>query len=239
MNTLLGNLLTAGKVHESARTTWWGHLQWVAAMAIVGLAVPAVFVGVFQLPRNIYLVFYFGLMGAFLYGYVRWSALHLKKLFSEHWGWGLVGGALVSLFTVKTVLMQPASPTPQGLELGFDLAWLGLIYGSMDGLVLSVVPVYATWQALTVLGWTKRWPGRLATGVLAILASMLVIGLYHLGYPEFRGPQVLIVIVGVSAQSLAYLLTCSPLTPVICHIAMHIAAVLYGINSVSQLPPHY
>ena len=239
MNTLRSNLLTVGKVHESARTTWWGHLQWVAVMAIVGLAVPVVFVGVFQLPRNIYLVFYFGLMGAFLYGYVRWNALDLKKLFREHWGWGLVGGVLVSFFTVKTVLMQPASPTPQGLELGFDLAWLGLIYGSMDGLVLSVVPVYATWQALTMLGWTKRWPGRLATGVLAILASMLVIGLYHLGYPEFRGPQVLIVIVGVSAQSLAYLLTRSPLTPVICHIAMHIAAVLYGINSVSQLPPHY
>jgi len=98
-----------------------------------------------------------------------------------------VGGALVSLFTVKTVLMQPASPTPQGLELGFDLVWLGLIYGSMDGLVLSVMPVYATWQALTMLGWTKRWPGRLATGVLAILASMLVIGLYHLGYPSSGG----------------------------------------------------
>jgi len=37
------------------------------------------------MPRNIYLVFYFGLMGAYLYGYVRWSALDLKKLFSEHW----------------------------------------------------------------------------------------------------------------------------------------------------------
>jgi len=48
MNTLLGNLLTAGKVHESARTTWLGHLQWVAVMATLGLAVPAVFVGVFQ-----------------------------------------------------------------------------------------------------------------------------------------------------------------------------------------------
>jgi hypothetical protein len=47
------------------------------------------------------------------------------------------------------------------------------------------------------------------------------------------------VIIGVSVQSLAYLLTRSPLTPVIGHIAMHIAAVLYGINSVSQLPPHY
>ena len=66
-----------------------------------------------------------------------------------------------------------------------------------------------------------------------------MIALYHLGYPEFRGPQVLVIIVGVGAQCLGYLLSCSPLAPVISHIAMHVAAVLYGIASVSQLPPHY
>ncbi len=237
MNAATGRL-AAGQTRK-VRTTWLAHLQWVAGLAILGLAVPAVFVGIFQLPRSIYLVFYFGLMGAFLYGYARWASIDLSRLFAEHRGWGLVGGVLLSIFTVNTILIQPGSPMPQGLELGFDLAWLGVIYGAVDALVLSVLPVYATWQALTLLGWTERWPGRIGAGILAVIASMMVIALYHLGYPECRGPQVIIIIVGVSIQSLAYLLARSPWTPLIGHMAMHVAAVLYGLNTVSQLPPHY
>ena len=60
-----------------------------------------------------------------------------------------------------------------------------------------------------------------------------------MGYPEFRGPQVVMIMVGVGVMSLAYLITRSPLTPILAHIAMHVASVLHGIGSVSQLPPHY
>ena len=239
MKTLSTDLPAVRNIDAPARATGLGHLEWVAGLAILGFMVPAVFVGILQLPRSLYLVFYFGLLGAFLYGYVRWSALDVRKRVAEHWIWGLVVGVLLSVFTVNTVLIQPGSPAPGGLELGFDLVWLGLIYGIMDALVLSVMPVYATWQALTLRGWTRRWPVRIATGVVDVLASMLVIALYHLGYPECRGPQVLIIIVGVAMQSLAYLLARNPLTPLIGHAAMHIAAVLYGLNTVSQLPPHY
>jgi membrane protease YdiL (CAAX protease family) len=109
----------------------------------------------------------------------------------------------------------------------------------MDGLLLSVLPVYAAWRGCTLLGWTERWPGRIGAAVLALLVSMLVIGVYHLGYPEFRGPQVLMVMAGVGVQTLGYIITRSPIAPVISHVAMHVAAVLYGLHSVSQLPPHY
>jgi len=85
-------------------------------------------------------------------------------------------------------------------------------------------------------GWRA---GRIAAGVLALASSLLVIAVYHLGYPEFRGPQVILVVVGVGIQSLLTLLTGSPIVVVLGHIAMHITAVLYGLNSVSQLPPHY
>jgi hypothetical protein len=117
--------------------------------------------------------------------------------------------------------------------------WLGLIYGAVDALLLSVLPVYATWRAMSLLGWTQHWYGKVAVGALALVASMLVIESYHLGYPEFRGPQVLLVVVGVGVQSLGYLLSRSPLAPVVSHVAMHVAAVLYSIATVSQLPPHY
>jgi hypothetical protein len=68
---------------------------------------------------------------------------------------------------------------------------------------------------------------------------MLVIGLYHLGYPEFRSAYVLAIMAGVGFQSLFYLLTRSALAPLISHVAMHITAVLVGLQTFSQLPPHY
>jgi len=96
-----------------------------------------------------------------------------------------------------------------------------------------------TWKAFSALGWTNRWTGRFATGALALAASLVMIAVYHLGYPEFRGPQVLLVVAGVGIQSLITLLTGSPIPVVLGHTAMHVTAVLYGLDSVIQLPPHY
>jgi hypothetical protein len=40
-------------------------------------------------------------------------------------------------------------------------------------------------------------------------------------------------------MSLAYIVTGNPIAAVISHVAMHIAAVLHGVETVMQLPPHY
>ena len=45
--------------------------------------------------------------------------------------------------------------------------------------------------------------------------------------------------IGVGTMSLAYLVSGNPLAAVLSHMAMHIAAVLQGADSVIQLPPHY
>jgi hypothetical protein len=205
----------------------------------LGMAVAAVFAGVFRLPRHIYLVPYVVLVSAFLYGYVRWSGLDWRSLIRRRWGWGLIGAIVVGVFVVQSVLRQPSSPTPQGFELVFDLLWLGVVYGMLDGLLLSVLPVYATWEAMTREGWAGCRPGRIGAGTLALAASLVVTAVYHLGYPEFRGPQVMLPIFGVGMMSLTYIITQNPLSAVLSHIAMHVAAVLYGLQSVVQLPPHY
>ena len=207
--------------------------------AVLGAAIPAVFAGILRLPRALYLVPYVGLVGAFLYAYSRWSRTRWLKAVRRHWVWGLFLAIPVGFFAVRTVLWQPASPRPSGLALAWNLLWPGAIYGVIDALFLSVFPVTAAWQALRGLGWTERWPGRIAAGALCLLASLVVIGLYHLGYPEFRGPQVFLIVAGVGVQSLACLLTGSPLPAVAAHLAMHLAAVLHGMESVAQLPPHY
>ncbi len=222
-----------------AEGAWWGHLLWVLAGAVLAFGTAAVFAGLLHLPRPLYLIPYVVLVGAFLYGYVRWSKPSLGRCMLYHWGWGVVGGVLVGIFAVQSVVRQPSSSTPQGVQLLIDLLWLGVVYGTVDGLLLSVLPVFAVWNALAREGWTIHWPGRIGTGLLALLASMVVIAVYHLGYPEFRGRQVMFPVFGVGMMSLAYIVTGNPISALISHIAMHIAAVLYGLQTAMQLPPHY
>ncbi|RIK37388.1 MAG: hypothetical protein DCC55_24485 [Chloroflexi bacterium] len=239
MTTLRSGLPVAGASYRQAQTTWWGHLLWVVGAAVLGWAVAAFFAGVLALPRPLFLVPYVLLTSIFMFGYVRWSGIDPLAHFRHNWRWGLFGALVVGWFVVQSVLLQPRSPTPQGADLLFNVVWLGFIYGAIDGLLLSVLPIAATWQAFTVLGWTERWPGQIAAGLLALIASLVVTAAYHLGYPEFQGVAVLWPVYGVGVMSLAYLVTRSPLAPVLGHIAMHVAAVVYGIQSAMQLPPHY
>ena len=75
--------------------------------------------------------------------------------------------------------------------------------------------------------------------MIAILASLLVTTAYHLGYPEYRGKGMIGPVIGNSTMTLGYLFTANPLAAMLSHIAMHIAGVLQGPASVTQLPPHY
>jgi hypothetical protein len=218
---------------------WWHYLLWVFGGAVLGMLIAIVFAGIFKLERNIFLIPYVFLISVFLYSYVRWSGLDLKKMFSDYWGWGLLGGVVVGIFGVTSVLRQPSSPTSQGIDLLLNLLWPGLIYGAIDGLLLSVLPVFAVLKASSKLGWTNTWPKRIGSNMLALVFSLIVIAVYHLGYPEFQNRQVFLPMFGVGVMSLAYIVTRNPITPVLSHIAMHIAAVIHGLNSVVQLPPHY
>jgi hypothetical protein len=216
------------------------NLGWIIAAAILGFAITAVFAGVLHLPRNIFLIFYLLFTVPFLYAFVSWSKLSVTELIYHNWIWGVAGAVLMGAFVVRNVLSQPASPHSQGVSLAFDIVWLGIVYGALDALFLSVLPVLATWQAFSALGWTQSLPGKIFVGVVALAASLFVTVVYHLGYPEYRvsggvmGPSI-----GNGVMSLGYILTNNPIAAVFSHIAMHIAGVLQGAETVMQLPPHY
>lgn len=218
---------------------WYEYLGWILGAGLLGFGLSMAFAGVFRLPRNLFLIPYLGIAGLFVYAYIRWSGVSVGELVRHNWVWGVVGAALLALFTIRNVLSQPVSPRPGGLSLVFDLLWSGVAYGSMDALLLTIVPVLATWQAFTILNWTANWPGKILVGVIALLASVLVTAAYHLGYPEYRGSGLFGPVIGNSSMTLGYLLTNNPLAAIFSHIAMHIAAVLHGPASVMQLPPHY
>ena len=218
---------------------WWANLVWIAAAAALGFTVAAVFAGVLQLPRAVYLVPYVGLTLAFSYAYIRWSGIDVRRAAVHHWVWGVVAAVIAGAFVVNNVLSQPASPAPSGIQLVGALLWLGVIYGTVDALLLSILPMAATWQALSALGWTGHWPGRIAAGILALVASIAVTMAYHLGYPEYRNASLTGPVIGNTVMSLASLLSMSPIGAIFSHIAMHSAAVLHGMETTVQLPPHY
>jgi hypothetical protein len=205
----------------------------------VGFAIPAIFATGLHVDRAIFVLPYVCAGAVFCYLYVRWSGVDVAARLRQHWAWGVIGALVAGAFVISNVFSQPASAVPTGLELVGAVLWLGVVYGTTDALLLSVLPLFATWQALSSLGWTHRWYGRFASGVLALTASLFVAAAYHLGFPEFRGTSLVAPIIGNGVMSLASLLTMSPIAAIGAHVAMHIAAVLHGAGTTLQLPPHY
>ena len=218
---------------------WYAYLGWIALAGGLAFAISFIFAGRLHLPRRIFLIPYVILCGLFLFSFITWSGIPFRELLRHNWIWGLVGAALLAVFLVKNILSQPITPRVEGMTLVFDILWLGIVYGLTDALLLSVMPVLATWQAFTLLGVTLSWPGKLLAGLLAILASFLVTAAYHLGYPEYRGKGLVGPVIGNTTMTLGYLLTTNPLAAMLSHMAMHIAGVFHGPASVVQLPPHY
>ncbi len=214
------------------------HLLWIVAAGVVGFLSAFVFGDLLRLPRSLFLVPHLLVTFAFLFAYARWSETNLRKFWSRRLGLGVLGASLVSVFLVLNVLGQQASPRQNGPTLWIDLLWLGVVYGAADALLLSALPVIATWRASARMGWTVRWPGRLGAAILGIVASAFVTAAYHLGYPEFRGPAVGKAVAGNAIMSVAQIVTASPIAAAGSHIAMHVAAVLHGPETTVQLPPH-
>jgi hypothetical protein len=218
---------------------WYKHVGWVIASGILGFAISMIFASVLRLPRTLFLIPYIGIAGLFFYTYMRWSGISISEVIRHNWIWGLICAVLLAAFLVKNVLSQPVSARAEGLPFVLDLLWSGVAYGLTDALLLTVLPVLATWQAFSALHWTANWPGKILVGIIAMLASMLVTSAYHFGYPEYRGGGMMGPVIGNTTMTLGYLLTNNPLAAIVSHISMHVAAVLHGPASVVQLPPHY
>jgi hypothetical protein len=236
---LQSGLASPPSVLAAQAHTWWQHLLWIVGAAVLGYAVAAIFSAMAALPRSLFLVPHVLISGGFVVAYLRWSQVDLDALVRQHWLWGIVGAVLFGAFQVTNVLSQPASPRSTGVALVWDLLWLGVVYGTVDALLLSVLPILATWKAFAGVGWTEGWWRLLVIGVVALVLSLIVTAAYHLGYVEFRGRGLVGPLIGNGASSLGYLFTGNPLGAIFSHIAMHVASVLHGPATTIQLPPHY
>jgi hypothetical protein len=210
---------------------------WVVAAALVGFAVPAVFSSWLHWDRTLFLVPYLAIAGIFLAVFFRRAGVTWST-FARAWPYGLAGAAIFGFIVVQNVFGQPASATPGGAQLVWALIWFGVVYGVIDALFLNVLPVLAVQGAGF---WDSRptWSQLLVRGLLGLAASAIIAGAYHFGFSEFRGVSLLLPIFGNVVITLSFVLTRSPLAPIGAHVAMHIAGVLHGMETVVQLPPHY
>jgi len=208
------------------------------AAGITGLLSSGVFSSLLQLDRPWFVLAHTVVVLGFTILYCRRARIVVRDQIRRRWLSGIVGGLGVGVFLVGGVLQQHASAAPAGGELAAALLWLGLVYGLTDALLLSVLPVldiYGSHGSELRRGFTYR----LRWGAAAVVGSLGVTALYHLGFAEFRGVALVQPLIGNAIVTASYLLTGSPLAPTIAHVMMHGAAVLHGPDTTIQLPPHF
>ena len=212
-------------------------MRWVFGAALLGFASAALLASLLGLPRDVFVGFYAAIVAGFSLGFLRIGRIDPRVQLRRWWLAGVLVGTLAGALLARTVLLQPGSPRPAGGALAWALLWDGGVYGIADALLLSVVPVLAVYgsrPADELRSPAARW----RWGLAALLASLFVTAAYHVGFTEFRGSALVAPLIGNGIVTLGYLASGSPIAPLLSHIVMHSAAVLHGMATTAQLPPH-
>jgi hypothetical protein len=141
----------------------------------------------------------------------------------------------MALMVVRT---EDRTDAPGTLGLAAAVLWRGVLYGATDGVLLSVFPILAVFGAFAGTRLRRRIPGLIAIGTLAMVASIGLTAVYHLGYSDFRSEKVRKPVAGDVIWSAPTLFTLSPLGAPIAHVGLHVSAVLHSYGTNTFLPPH-
>jgi Type II CAAX prenyl endopeptidase Rce1-like len=212
--------------------------RWTLLAGALGFTISFVFSSLLHFSRPLFLVPHTLAVSGFVILYARTERISPRIQLARLWRLGVVAGIALGVLLIRQVFSQPGSASPHGLALAGALTWYGVVYGVVDTLLLSVIPVLSLYgsrpaEELQRPGARWRW------GLVALLGSAIVTAMYHAGFAEFRGPQLVQPVIGNTLITLAYLLTGSPLAAIVSHVLMHMAAVVHGMALTSQLPPHY
>ena len=212
------------------------HLLWIPAVATFGFLAPFLFSDLLGLPADLYYLIYFsGAVGLFVL-YVRATGLNVRRWLSRRLLWGVLLGIAGGVVLMQGVLARPATARLAGLELVRAIVWRGLIYGSVDGLLLFAFPWIVVWRGLEAEdGGLAR---RAAAGALALISVLVITTTYHLGYEDFRSRKIIQPNVGSTIGAVPTLVTANPVASPISHVFLHVTAVLHSPETDLFLPPH-
>ena len=219
--------------HEPA---WWGSLLWLGGVALAAFLI-AWLSGRLQLRRSHYVPLLFALTAALTVGYVAWLGVGFGSVVGVHWGWGLLAAAIAPVLLYKPMLHQPVTRHVEGRQLRWELVWDGGVYGVAEGVLLSALPPYITWQMVHALAWTGTW-GAVARWGLPMVASAAVVVIHHLGYWNCRNTILVPITLGLSVLSAGFLITSSWIAPALGHVFMHVEATTHGVEMPPVERPH-
>jgi len=222
-------------VIRDPRGRWPVQLPWLGGGLALSFAIPFVGSDTMRLPLDVYYLCYFVLVLSFLGVYARKTDVDLRELIQRRWVISLVLGLLAGAFVVARVLSGAATPRPDGAQYAFELAWRGVLYGTVDALLLTAFPCLVT---LGLLGGDIRGVVR----KLGYFACSLVLVLtfttaYHLGFEQFRRDGIGAPIIGNTMISVPMLLTTNPIGSVLAHASMHVSAAAHAYETPTFLPP--
>jgi hypothetical protein len=222
-----------------ASATWRTHALWLAGGMLVGFLVPFILADTLDLNRDLF----YGIYGLAVFGYVglwaRMTKQPLRSMVVRRWRLALALAVASSVILVVMVYgTEEATSRPSGFTFGAALLWRGVVYGFVDGVLLSVFPILVVFAAFAGTGLTDRLRGKLAVGAVALVASLAMTAAYHAGYSEFRGESVRKPLAGDVVWSAPTLLTLNPIGAPIAHVALHSAAVVHSYDTETFLPPH-
>lgn len=212
--------------------TWWGSLLWLIGIGTVAFLVAWATGTRLRIRRSAYIPILLVTTVGLSVGYVAWLGLGASELIFNHWGWGLLAAGILGVILGLAMTKQPATRKLQRRQLPGVLLWEGVVYGTAEGVLLSALPAFVTWQMVHSLGW-KGIGGALARWTLPVVAAALVILVHHLGYWNCRNRILIPITLGCSLLTVGFLVTASVLAAAVGHILMHFAADVHGV----EMPP--
>jgi cobalamin synthase len=212
--------------------------MWLAGGFMLAFLIPFVFADWLEINRDVY----YGIYGAAVISFVAawaWSTDRPLARLASRRPWLTLALALASSTVLVLIVYRTddATPHPKGLEFAAAIAWRGVFYGAVDGLLLSVFPILAVFAAFE----GRRLSGRGGTFVVALIAlaaSLAMTAVYHAGYSDFRGEKIRKPLVGDVVWSAPTLLTLNPIGAPLAHVSLHTAAVVHSYETETFLPPH-
>jgi hypothetical protein len=221
---------------------WHGvsiHWAWLAGGLALAFVVPFVLADVLGINRDLYYGLYtLSVVGLFWAwsrstGYDLVAAIRRRLLVAV-----LLGLAVAGILTAMVIRTEDATARPDGIDLAAAIAWRGIVYGVTDGLLLSAFPILVVFAALAGSRLDRNLSGKVVIGIVALVASLAMTGVYHSGYSDFRSDKMRKPLVGDVAWSVPTLVTLNPVGAPIAHAALHTSAVLHSYDTDTFLPPH-
>ncbi len=213
-----------------------GHLKWLAFGILAGFGSSFIFSDLLMLPRDLYYLFYFATVAMLFVLYARQTKLEVKLCLRRRLTTTVVLGVVFGALMVQNVMSRPPTEQFSGLYLGWLVIWRGVIYGAIDGLLLTAYPWLVTWRAFGMQN--RGLPSRIAFSLVAWLFILAMTTAYHVGYADFRSSKLVQANIGNSIMSVPTLVSANPVGSAIAHAALHVAAVLHSPETELFLPPH-